>query len=143
MEEAVFAVLADWLLGSVLDTLPLDISSARRMRRYRAGHRVFFRARVSGLPGAQWAVWVAAERGRLWTATRKGDERGLVPVPLPHDAAVVVVNARATWSESRFVAYEVDGLRVQISCMLDWDLLRLAVSEGIGGRQQSGAQPQS
>jgi hypothetical protein len=112
------------------------------MRRYRAGYRVFFRARVSGLPRAEWAVWVAAERGRLWAAMRKRDERGLVSIPLPVGAADVTVSARATWSQSRFIAYEVDGLRVQIACMLDWELLQPAVSEGIGGRQPSGAPQQ-
>jgi hypothetical protein len=109
---------------------------------YRNGRRVFFRARVSGLPGASLADYVAAERGLLWAAKRKGDEQGLVPIPLPDNPSKVVHNDRATWSQDRFLAYEVNGSRVQICCKYDWDLLRIAVTEGIRGQQpESGSLP--
>lgn len=127
--------VVEFLLGPILELLPMDISRAARLRRYRKGQRVFFRGTVSGLPRTRWTTWLAAERGRLWAATRKGDAEGLVPIPLPDHPTAVVYNQRVTWSKSRTVVVEVDHTCVEIMPnAVDWELLRLAIAESIGER---------
>jgi hypothetical protein len=128
-------LIFDALFGWILDLLPFDISVARRERLYRDGQRVFFRARVSGLPGSALMSYMAAERGCLWLARRKGaPDDELVPLPLPGEHDEVMISDKATWSEDRYLAYPVRGVTVQIFCKYDWDLLRQAFSDGMAQR---------
>jgi hypothetical protein len=125
------------LFGWILELLPFDISSSRRARLYTKGARVYIQAIVSGVPGSSNSPFVALERGSLWLARRKGaPELEMVPIPLPSDPRALEISERVTWSQDRFVGYEVANNRIQISCKYDWDLLRLAVSEGVA-RQMS------
>jgi hypothetical protein len=126
MTDSVFGFLFGW----ILDLIPLDISVARRERLYRKGRRVFFRARVSGLPGVSSIDFLAAERGSLWLARRKGaSEEELVPLPIPDGPSHIKVSGKTTWTTDRHVSYRVDGSDVQIVCKYDWDLLQRALQD--------------
>jgi hypothetical protein len=125
-------VLFEWLFGWILELLPFDMSVVRRGRLYRKGRRVYFRARVSGLSGASFIGFLAAERGALWLAPRRGATNGeLVPIPLPRDPKTVSYSDKPTWNQDRYVSYQVAGKTVTIFCKYDWDLLLQALTDGM------------
>jgi hypothetical protein len=124
-------MIFDALFGWILDLLPFDISVARRRRFYRNGQRVYFRARVSGVPGCSTRDFLAAEQGNLWLARRRGDPVAeMIPIPRPVDPNDVTISDKPTWSQDRYLAYTINGSLVKISCNYDWDLLREAFEGG-------------
>jgi hypothetical protein len=129
--EAVFNALFGW----ILELVPLDISATRRERLYKNGRRVYLRVRVSGLTGATFVGFVAAERGTLWLATRRDvPETDLVPLLIPDDWSEVTISNKVTWNQDRYIAYAINGKQVSIFCKQDWDLLRRAFDDAMASR---------